>query len=666
MKGLKMRELKYIFTSGLLFLLISGCTISGGPAADIKLPALFNDNMVLQRDMAVPVWGTADAGGEVSVQINGQTKKTVVGKEGKWNVILDKMPAGGPFTLKIIGKDTLSFNNVMVGEVWVASGQSNMEMRVRNAKDAEEEIAAADYPNIRLFQVVHTISLTPLDTVNCPGWELCTPKTIPEFSAAAYYFGRMIHKELKVPVGIIHTSWGGSVAQAWTSAEALKMMPDFTDDVEKVIQDRNKKQMSMQQYDAILKERFAQVLAGNAGFKNGKPVWSDPALDDSDWGKINNPTRWEVAGYPHLDGIMWYRKTINIPASMANEDMTLHLGPVNDNDITWFNGVEVGRTEGADIKRNYRIPASLVKPGKNVIAISVQDVGYSGGLWGRKSQLYLESKSGKKISLTGEWLCKPGFDEIKILGPKPESPIDHNRPTVLFNGMINPIIPYAMRGVIWYQGEGNSGAAYQYRTLFPTMIKDWRARWQEGDFPFIFVQLANFKEKQTEPQDDDWAELREAQLMTLSLPNTGMAVIIDIGEANDIHPKNKQEVGRRLALNALNLVYNKDVVYSGPIYKSMKVEGNKIRLYFDHVDGGLTFKDGKKLQGFAIAGKDKKFVWGKAVIDGEAIVVSAKGIKNPVAVRYAWAANPIGNLYNKAGLPASPFRTDTWKGITQR
>ncbi len=658
-----MKIIKSIFAL-IPLLIFMGC--SGGPAENIKLPTLFSDNMVLQRDMPVPVWGTADAGGGIEVRINGQVKKTSAEEDGKWRVMLDKMEAGGPFTIQIIGRDTLTFKNVMIGEVWLASGQSNMEMAVRSVKNAEEEIAAADYPDIRLFQVKKTLSLAPLDTVNCPGWALCTPQTVPGFSAAAYFFARKLYKELKVPVGIIHSSWGGSVAQAWTSAEALRTMPDFAEAVDRVIKARGEQQMSMKEYKRILEERFEKVRAGNAGYKDGKPVWNAVDLDDSDWHKINNPTRWETAGYPDLDGIMWYRKSVNIPSSMAKSDLILSLDLINDNDITWFNGVEVGRTNGADKARKYKIPASIVKAGKNVIAVSVQDIGYSGGLWGKKSKLYIEGRGGKKISLSGEWLCKPGFDEIKMLGPKPDSPIDHNRPTVLYNGMINPLIPYAIRGAIWYQGEGNTGSAYQYRTLFPLMIKDWRARWKEGDFPFLFVQLANFKEKQTEPQDDDWAELREAQLMTLSLPNTGMAVIIDIGEADDIHPKNKQEVGRRLALNALARVYGKDVVYSGPIYKSMKVEGNKIRLFFDHVDGGLMFKNGKTLQGFAIAGKDKKFVWGKAKIDGETVVVSAKGIKYPVAVRYAWAANPIGNLFNRAGLPASPFRTDSWKGITQR
>ena len=661
-----METMKMIFFSIFASLILGGCSFSGGPATNIKLPTLFSDNMVLQRDISLPVWGTANQGGELQIKINGQLKKALVGEDGKWRADLDKMSAGGPYTFEVIGKDTTIFKNVMVGEVWIASGQSNMEMQMTAVNNYREEIAKADYPNIRLFQVKHTTSLVPIDEVNCPGWDECSPELVPGFSAVAYFFGRKIYKELNIPVGIIHTSWGGSVAEAWTSNGALKTIPDFVDAVKRVEAARGEKQMTVENYNDILSARNEKVLSGDAGFVNGKPVWNDPNLDVSDWKVMKLPTRWETAGYPDLDGIMWFRKEISLPASMAAKDIMLHLGPINDNDITWFNGTRIGSIKDANQLREYKIPASIVKSGKNVIVVNVQDIGYSGGLWGREHQLYIENGRGKKVSLSGDWLYKIGFDEKKALGPKPLNPVDHNRPTVLFNAMINPIVPYAMRGVIWYQGEGNAGRAYQYRTLFPTMINDWRAHWTQGDFPFLFVQLANFKELQTKPQDDDWAELREAQLMTLSLPNTGMAVIIDIGDSDDIHPRNKQDVGGRLALNALNLVYEKDVVYSGPIYKSMKVEGNNIHLEFNHVDGGLIAKNGKSLKGFAIAGEDRKFVWAKAKIKGETVIVSAKGINQPLAVRYAWAANPICNLYNKAGLPASPFRTDTWPGITQR
>ncbi len=662
-----MRIFKQIFLPILIISILGGCTSYNGPAKNIKLITLFSDNMVLQRDMVLPVWGTANEGGEVTVKINNQVKTTTVRDNGKWKVLLDKMSAGGPYEMSIIGETTITFKNVMIGELWICSGQSNMEMAVDGwgkVDNYAEEVANANYPNIRLFQVKHTASTILLDTINCPGWEVCSPKTIPPFSAVAYFFGRRIHKDLNIPIGLIHTSWGGTPAEAWTSAESLKKMSDFKDEVELIEKTKTENRQTMDEYRAELKKWEDSIRPGDAGFKNGQPIWHTPDLDLSDWKVMEQPTRWENAGYPNLDGIMWFRKEINLPPSMVGADLMLHLGPVNDIDITWFNGVKVGSIRDANMPRDYKIPAAYVKAGKNVIVVNVQDIGYSGGLWGKTDQLFIENNKGKKISLAGEWLCKIGFD-TKILGPKPQSPEDPNRPTVLFNAMINPLIPYAIRGAIWYQGESNAGRAYQYQTLFPTMIKDWRAQWDQGDFYFLFVQLANFKPLQTEPQDDDWAELREAQLMTLSLPNTGMASAIDIGDADDIHPKNKQEVGRRLALNALHLVYGKNIVYSGPIYKSMKIEGNKIRLSFAHIGQGLVAKNGKVVKGFAIAGNDKKFVWANAEIDGETIVVSKPGLEKPVAVRYAWAANPIGNLYNKDGLPASPFRTDSWKGITQ-
>jgi sialate O-acetylesterase len=663
-----MKMFKIISIPVLLIFTIAGCSFFSYPATNISVSTLFTDNMVLQRDTTLPVWGTADAEGSVQVTINNQIKSTTVLEDGQWKVYLDKMPAGGPYDLSIMGADTLIIKNVMVGEVWICSGQSNMEMPLAGwgkIDNFKAEIAAADYPDIRLFQVKHTTSPVPLDTVNCPGWVPCSPATIPDFSSVAYFFGRKLYKDLKIPVGLIHTSWGGTPAEAWTSADALKTMPDFVAEVEAIQKAPDGEQKTMSEYQSELKAWEDQIRTGDAGYRDGKPLWNKPDLAVSDWKTMELPTRWENAGYPNLDGIMWFRKEINLPPEMAGKACELDLGPINDIDITWFNGTEVGSLRDANQPREYKIPGSLVKAGKNVIVVNVQDIGYSGGLWGKADQMVLTGQKGNKIPLAGKWLCKVGFD-TKVLGPKPRSPQDPNLPTVLYNGMLHPLIPYAVRGAIWYQGESNAGRAYQYRTLFPLMINDWRKKWTEGDFYFLFVQLANFKPLQTEPQDDDWAELREAQLMALSLPNTGMAVTIDIGNADDIHPKNKQEVGRRLALNALHLVYGEDIPYSGPIYKSMTIEGNKIRLTFDHVDGGLQAKNGENLRGFTIAAADRKFVWADAKIDGETILVSKSGIDMPVAVRYAWASNPVCNLYNKAGLPASPFRTDNWPGVTQR
>ncbi len=473
-----------------------------------------------------------------------------------------------------------------------------------------------------------------------------------------------MYKDLKIPIGLIHTSWGGTIAEAWTSAEALKTMPDFVEPVKSIEAQASEPGDQMSAYKASLKKWNDSILNGDSGYSNGIAVWNNPNLNTSDWKTMKLPTLWEKAGYPKLDGIVWFRKKINIPSSMTGKDLMLHLGPINDQDITWFNGTQVGSLGGASQSRDYKIPASLVKAGENTLVVRVFDIGGNGGIYGKASQMSIEASNGKRISLAGSWLFKIGND-MKEIPSRPQSPESPNRPTVLYNAMLHPLIPYAIRGAIWYQGESNAGRAYQYRTLFPTMIKDWRAHWGEGDFPFLFVQLANWQKLQTKPVDDAWAELREAQLKTLALPNTGMAVAIDIGNPEDIHPKNKQEVGRRLALNAFKLVYGQDVVNSGPIYKSMAIEGNKIRLSFTHVDGGLVAHGGDKLKGFAIAGEDKKFVWADAKIDEKTILVWSNKIPHPVAVRYAWAINPICNLYNSAGLPASPFRTDDWKGITQ-
>lgn len=475
----------------LLFIIFFSC---GGPqpAANIDLPSLFSDHMVLQREMDVPVWGTADPNGVVTVEFMDQKVSSLSDDAGEWKVVLKPLKAGGPHELKVSGMETYVFRDVLVGEVWLGSGQSNMEMPLAGwgkVKNYEQEIADASYPDIRLFQVSHKMSLKPEKEVPSKGWRVCTPETIPDFSSTAYFFGRMLHKELEVPVGLIHSSWGGTIIEAWMSPESLQPLPGYD---QRIVKLHN----------------------------------------------ITEPLQKQSVIPPHF-------------------------------------------------------------------------------------------------------------------------------PTVLSNGMIEPLIPYAFRGVIWYQGEANTGSAHQYRDLFPRLIRDWRKRWTQGNFPFLFVQLANFMPVEDQPGENSWAELREAQFLTLSEPNTGMAVAIDIGDAEDIHPKNKQEVGRRLALNALRIAYKQDVVASGPIYRSMQIENEKMRLTFSNIADGLVIKNGEDLEGFAIAGEDRVFRWAEGAIDGDTVVLWHPQIKEPVAARYAWASNPICNLYNSAGLPASPFRTDDWPGITE-
>lgn len=513
--------------SGLRFVVSAVLTLSLGFAvsiqafADLSVPSLFADNMVVQQGMKVPVWGKAKPGENIVVEFAGQSVAEKADKNGAWKVTLRATNKPGPYEMSVKGEDTsLRFTNVLVGEVWVCSGQSNMQWTVSRSKDSEAEIAAANYPNIHLFQVPMVTADTPQE--KCGGqWVICSPETIKEFTAVGYFFGRALHKELDTPIGLIQSAWGGTAAEAWTSLPTLQ---------------------------------------ANAELK--------PILEH--WDQI-------VADYPKVK---------------AAYDQQI---------AEWQKAADQAKTAG--------------------------------------------QPEPKKPSA-------------------PTAPDNPNRPANLYNAMINPVAPYAIQGAIWYQGESNAGRAYQYRLLFPTMINDWRRAWGNRPFPFYFVQLANFLDRQPEPGESAWAELREAQSMTLALKNTGQAVIIDIGDAKDIHPTNKQDVGKRLALNALAKTYKHDIEYSGPTYKNMRVRGNEAALVFDHAKSGLAVQGGGELKGFAVAGADKKFVWAKAQIQGNKIVVSAVDVEKPVAVRYAWADNPECNLVNGAGLPASPFRTDSWPGKT--
>ena len=494
-------------------------------AANVRLPAVFSDHMVLEQNIKVPVWGWADAGEKVTVALGDEKQTATADSGGRWQVALKPLKAGGPHTMTVAGKNTITVSDILVGEVWVCSGQSNMQMSVRSSADADAEIAAAKYPKIRLLTVARLTADEP--QTDCKAsWVACSPETVPNFSAAGYFFGRHLHKELGVPIGLINASWGGTRAEAWTSGDTLKADPAYK----------------------VFTERDAQAIGGYTKAKE-------------DWEKTKDE-------------------------KLAK----------------WQEAAKKAKDAG---KRPPRRP-----------------------------------------------------------GPPGDPTASPHRPSVLYNGMIAPIVPYPIAGAIWYQGESNAGRAYQYRKLFPDMITDWRKHWGQGDFTFLFVQLANFMARKDQPAESAWAELREAQTMTLAFPKTGQAVIIDIGDARNIHPKNKQDVGKRLALAARAIAYGEGIVYSGPIYDSMKVEGDKIRLSFKHVGGGLVAEGGGKLTGFAIAGADKKFVWADAQIDGGSVVVAGNDVAKPVAVRYAWADNPQCNLYNKEGLPASPFRTDQWPGVT--
>jgi len=626
------------------------------------LHPLFTDNMVLQRDSHCPVWGWAAPGTKVKVELNRKSGTAVADANGRWVVRLGKFSAGGPYTLKVTGPQTIELKNVMVGDVWLCSGQSNMVMGVTLAKDAKEEVAAAKYPNIRLFTVGQVLSGKPKEVLT-GNWQPCTPETIASqgtwggFSATAYYFGRDLQKELNVPIGLIQSAWNGTFAQAWIGQQGLSEITWYSPLVKRLQANVDASEKPGYDFNKTLAEWWDKsVPVSDKGVK-----WSDPTFDDSSWTTGKLPTIWQILNLPAVEGVSWFRRTFDVPAEWSSKETVVHLGLISDCDSVWINGRRIGSTWGFMTPREYRIPAGLLNPGKNVIAIGDLTDFSGGGYLSQPDDMFITDvdKSGKKVALAGDWKCK-FYKSSDELGAVPEPlDVDANVPSVIYNGMIAPLGQFGVKGVIWYQGESNGAHTERYHTILTTLIRSWREQFQSGEFPFLIVQLANWTPTTSDVVDKWFPDIREAQLLTFkNVPNTGLASAVDIGDANDIHPKNKQEVGRRLALSALAVAYKQKVEHSGPIYKSMKIEGDKIRISFDHVAGGLVVKGGDKLKGFIIAGADKKFVWADAVIDGNTVVVSAAGIKNPKAVRYAWKMNPDCNLYNKVGLPASPFRTD--------
>ncbi len=652
-----MKSIKAIFLTCLF-----AVSVSLNVNAEVKLPRIFSSNMVLQQGIENPVWGWASKGEQITVTFNNKTIRTKTDNEGKWSIKLPAQEYGGPYTLTIKGKNTVVFDNILIGEVWVCSGQSNMEFHVGQSNNAETEIASSNFPKIRLFTVPKAVAQTPQSDISSGEWVECSPESVSNFSAVGYYFGRDIFNELNVPVGLIHTSWGGTVAETWSSAETISKDPDLKGKLTEL------QYLDFNKYQEEKLTQIKKILGGelpenDMGMENGQPVWSANDFDDNSWKTIKTPMYWEQQGYLDIDGIGWYRKEIELTEEQTFASATLHLGKVDDSDITFLNGIEIGKTEGLyDKERIYTIDSKYLRPGKNMIVVRVNDTGGNGGIWGDPNEQFL-AVGNEKIEISGDWKFKISKAVIGQVNVGPNS-----YPTLLFNGMINPILPYGIKGAIWYQGESNADRAKQYQRVFPDMIKDWRMHWNQGDFPFLFVSLANFNPPVETPSESNWAELREAQTKTLSLPNTGMALAIDIGEADDIHPKNKQDVGKRLALNALKIAYNKDIVYSGPMYKSVEFKDGKAFITFMESGSGLMAKDKYGyLKGFTIAGADKKFRWAKAeIVDNKTVVVYSDEIKDPKSVRYGWANNPDDvNLYNIEGLPANPFRTDEWPGITK-
>jgi sialate O-acetylesterase len=650
--------------SGIVAVLILLCSLS--LKAEIKLPYLLSSNMVVQRDGSTLVWGQADAGEQVSVTFRGETMKTKAAKDGSWKVKIKTGAAGGPFDMVVQGKNTITLTNVMVGDVWVCSGQSNMEWSLSQTERARTDINSANYPNIRLFSVENKVAVEPSVEITPTKWEVCSPQTIAAFSAVGYYFGRKIHTETNIPIGLISSNWGGTRVETWMSGKAIASDPVLVEWL------KGLKEIDTEKIAAEQKKIF-EIYKVEAE-KVNKPSFTHEYLGgsytDSGWDVALQPQLWEnTQAYKAFDGIVWFRKWVELPAGFNMAKAKLGLAKIDDSDIAWINGVKVGETFNQyNLTRVYDVPDKVLKEGKNLIVVRVEDYTGGGGFHGDAADMYLTDGS-INVPLAGKWSM------TKDPTPTPQNPsgavqvgLSPNQfPTLLFNGMINPLLNFAIKGAIWYQGESNADIlsdALRYEKLLLMMINDWREHWGVGQFPFYQVQLANYKAETFTPQNQVWPYLREAQSNLAKLPNIGSACIIDIGDAFDIHPRNKLDVGERIALKSLKNDYGfNNIIADGPRYKSSELKGDKAIITFDMASAGLVVKNKHGyVNGFAVAGPDKVFHYAKArQLAPDQIEVACEKVGQITAVRFLWADNPGEiNLYNSVGLPAEPFRTDNW------
>jgi sialate O-acetylesterase len=646
-------------------------------SAAVSLPPLFSDHAVLQRSSRAPIWGRADSGEQITIKLGSTTAHATADENGRWTTSLDlSRSEAGPTDLVVRGSNSVTVTDVVVGEVWLASGQSNMEWLLKATTGSARQIAASANPLLRQFRVTKAESAVPLKNVDGK-WTVASPETSGEFTAVGYYFGRDLQQTLKAPVGIIHSSWGGTAVETWTSKETLDSVPEFKIGAEKSEDNLRTYSRRVRTYlrafadwqDAHQRKDRASTGVPSAG------AWHPATVP----GKLSGP------------GATWLRCKVQISASQAGKTLTINTGELRGIEQVYWNGVRVGETSfEQSVKNGYDrrhvLAAAQVTEGEATIAFRVfnatDDIVFYRGI-------SVASRATGGWEQQSEFILPPFTADLKASLPAHpgREPQSWDTASHLYNAMIHPLVPYAIKGVIWYQGESNVGRAYQYRQAFPLLIQDWRARWNQPDLPFYFCQLASMGGKSAQPGDTNWAELREAQSLTLALPHTGQAVLIDVGEANDIHPRNKQDVGARLAALALAQTYGKSVPFSGPVYKSMKIDGGKIALSFQHVGRGLAARPlppsydvnsstgetaplvrntpASELEGFAICGADRKWVWADAKIAGDQVVVSSSHVSAPVAVRYGWAMNPTCNLTNDSGLPASPFRTDDFPLTSQ-
>ncbi|MDQ1803142.1 sialate O-acetylesterase [Chryseobacterium sp. CKR4-1] len=625
----------------LLFFLAAICSFH----AKVRLPALVSDGMILQRNQDLKIWGYADAGEKITVKFISKTYHATADQNGNWTLMLPKLNAGGPYSMTI---NEITIKDILIGDVWVASGQSNMELPMRRLTPLyENEIKNANNPNIRFFTVPQKYNFkAPQNDLDGGKWESTNPQTILDYSGVAYFFAKELNEKNKVPVGIIHTSLGGSPVQAWMDENSLRKYPEYLTEAERWKNDDLIKTTESQER-SLSKAWYAELDQSDIGLNQH---WEKDNGDDSGWKTMVVPGSWEDQE-GSFDGSVWFRKEIILPKGVDLKTAFLNLGRIKDADVTYINGIKVGNVTYEYPPRWYDVPKGVLKEGKNIITVRVIN-GSGKGQFISDKPYYLEI-DGQKTDLKGEWKYKIGAKMEKMA---PGQTFIRWKPLGLYNAMINPLINYNIKGFIWYQGESNTGKPKEYGDLLSTMISLWRSKWNKNDLPFLIVQLANFMEKKDEPLDSGWAELREQQRqVSLNVPYAGLAVAIDLGEWNDIHPLNKKTVGDRLALQALKIGEGKKIIADGPVYQSMKTEGNTIILSFKPGTDDLVQGE---LKGFAIQQKDGSYQWAKAEAKGSKVIVWNDQVTSPVNVRYDWADNPDGNLKNKNGLPASPFTTE--------
>lgn len=619
--------------------------------AQIKLPRLISDGMILQRDAKVNIWGWASLNEQIEVNFKGKTFKATTSEEGKWSIELPSQKAGGPYEMTLKASNTIVLKNILFGDVWLCSGQSNMELPMDRLKDKyKEEIAQSAHPDIRQFLVPDEYYFEKQRNDFSSGeWVSANPKSVLQFTGVGYFFALEIYQKYKIPIGLINSALGGSPAESWINAEGIKKFSEYEQEYLKFKDGKLEKEIDANDRK-VSNEWYQTVNKNDLGVKE---KWSSEKVSDSDWKTMKIPGYWADNELGNTNGAVWFRKEFILENSKETS-AKLILGRIVDADSVFVNGNFVGTTSYQYPPRIYSFNPNILKEGKNEIAVRIiNNSGRGGFVLDKPYELVLENKI---IDLKGEWKYKLGAKMDAL----PGQTFVRWKPVGLYNAMIAPLKNYPIKGVLWYQGESNTKNPSEYFALMETLISNWREQWKDDKLPFILVQLTNYMDPKPEPVESNWAALRQQQSNVLQLPNTGMAVTIDLGEWNDIHPLNKYDVGTRLALQARKLVYGeKKLIASGPIFHSMEKKENELILSFDSVGKGLMSKGGNSLNGFAVAGVDGKFVWANATIEGDKIKVWNNNVINPLKVRYAWADNPdTANLYNKENLPASPFETE--------